>query len=152
LLEITKATLKDIAEMQALVRPEIEKGVILERGNDEVANTIRSYIVAREDGVIVGFCALYIYNEELGEIRSLIVKESHQRRGIGKKIVEEALKEAKYFGLKKVLALTYKKAFFESLGFVELAKEEIPDQKVWLDCIKCKHFPVCDEISLIKAI
>ncbi len=138
--------------MQALVRPEVEGGIILERSEDEIANAIRSYVIARDDDEIVGFCALYIFDSALGEIRSLIIKQSYRGKGIGRQIVEYALQEAKELGLKRVLALTYQRDFFLRLGFVEVPKEEIPDQKVWVDCIKCKHFPICDEISLIKTI
>ena len=45
-----------------------------------------------------------------------------------------------------------KKEFFEKNGFVEIPKENIPEHKIWADCIKCKHFPICNEISLIKTI
>jgi amino-acid N-acetyltransferase len=48
------------------------------------------------------------------------------------------------------LTLTYQKEFFEKLGFVEIPKESIPDKKIWADCIKCKFFPNCNEIALIK--
>ena len=33
----------------------------------------------------------------------------------------------------------------------EQVKENIfkIDTKIWADCIKCKHFPICNEVSLI---
>jgi len=46
------------------------------------------------------------------------------------------------------LVLTYRQRLFENFGFNVIAKETIPDTKIWLDCIKCKHFPICDEIAL----
>ena len=33
---------------------------------------------------------------------------------------------------------------------VEIQKELLPEHKIWADCIKCKHFPICNEVSLIK--
>ena len=152
MIEITKATLNDVAEMQNLVRPEVVNGIILPRSDDEVANTIRSYIVAREDGKIVGFCALYIFDTSLGEIRSLIVHSDFRGKGIGEQIITQTLKEGKELGLSRILALTYKREFFKKLGFIEVQKEEIPDQKIWMDCIKCKHFPICDEIAMTRAL
>ena len=41
-----KANLSNIAEMQKLIFPEVESGVILARNEDEVATNIRSYILA----------------------------------------------------------------------------------------------------------
>ena len=138
--------------MQKLVIPEVEAGVILARSSDEIATNIRSYILAREDGEIVGFCALHIHTPTLAEIRSLIVKESKRGMGIGQSLIDKAMQEAKILGLKKVLTLTYKQSFFEKLGFIEIPKESIPEHKIWADCIKCKHFPICNEVSLIKTL
>lgn len=151
-VELTKANLSDIENMQKLVIPEVEAGVILARSSDEIATNIRSYILAREDGEIVGFCALHIHTPTLAEIRSLIVKESKRGMGIGQSLIDKAMQEAKILGLKKVLTLTYKQSFFEKLGFIEIPKESIPEHKIWADCIKCKHFPICNEVSLIKTL
>jgi len=149
-IEIKKPTLKEVEAMRNLLRPEVERGVILERTADEIANAIRSYNVAWEEGEIVGFCALHIHSPSLAEIRSLIVKESHRGRGIATSIIEVSLKEALGLGVKEVLVLTYQRTLFEKLGFVEVSKEAIPDHKIWTDCIKCKYFPICEEIALIK--
>lgn len=151
-IDITKATLSDICTMQELVSPEIESGVILTRSDDELATNIRSYILAKCNNELVGFCALHIHTSSLAEIRSLIVKEEYRGQKIGEKIIEQAMDDAKSIGLQKVLSLTYKQSFFEKLGFVEIPKESLPEHKIWADCIKCKHFPICNEVSLIKTI
>jgi len=39
--------------------------------------------------------------------------------------------------------------FFKRLKFEEIPKESIPEHKIWTDCIKCIHFPLCNETSLI---
>jgi len=149
-IEYIKAKLSDIPKMQELVQPEVDSGVILARNEDEIATNIRSYILALLDGELVGFTALHLHTSYLGEIRSLIVKEGLRGRKIGENLVLKALDEAKFLGLQRVLSLTYRQAFFERLGFVEIPKESIPEHKIWADCIKCKHFPVCNEVSLIK--
>jgi len=151
-IELTKARLSDIENMQKLVIPEVEAGVILARSSDEIATNIRSYILAKEDGEILGFCALHIHTPALAEIRSLVVKEGRRGMGIGQSLIANAIEEARMLGLQKVLSLTYKQSFFEKLGFVEIPKESLPEHKIWADCIKCKHFPVCNEVSLIKTL
>jgi len=151
-IEFKKASLKDIADMQKLIQPEVESGIILARTNDEIATNIRSYILAYLEDNLVGFCALHIHTASLAEIRSLIVKESVRGQKVGENLVKKSLEEAKKLSLKKVLSLTYKQSFFERLDFVEIPKESIPEHKIWADCIKCKHFPVCNEVSLIKTL
>lgn len=149
-VNLRKATLEDINSMQALVAPEVESGVILERNSDEIATNIRSYILAYKDHTLIGFCALHIHTSYLAEVRSLIVKDGFRGEKIGEQLVLKSLDEGRDLGLQRVLCLTYKQSFFERLGFVEIPKESIPEHKIWADCIKCKYFPVCNEVSLIK--
>ncbi|MBD3798625.1 N-acetyltransferase [Sulfuricurvum sp.] len=147
-----KPTLHDIPAMQQLVAPEIESGVILPRSNDEIATNIRSYFLAFDDEKPIGFVALHIHSPLLAELRSMIINQSYRGQNIGSTLVEIACEEGRKLGLKEVLALTYQQRFFERLGFVEIPKESIPEHKIWADCIKCKHFPVCNEVSLIKTL
>jgi len=152
MIEFAKPTLLDIPDMQNLVKQEVESGVILFRDANEMANTIRSYTIARENGELIGFAALHIYSPEIAEVRSLVVKDGYRGKGIGRGLIVELEAEAKRLGLLRILTLTYQKEFFQNNGFVEIPKEEIPEHKIWADCIKCKHFPICNEISLIKTI
>jgi len=147
-----KPTLHDIPAMQLLVAPEIESGVILPRSNDEIATNIRSYFLAMDSEKLVGFVALHIHSPSLAELRSMIIDTDYRGRNIGSTLVENACEEGRRLGLKEVLALTYQQRFFERLGFIEIPKESIPEHKIWADCIKCKHFPVCNEVSLIKTL
>ncbi|WP_297431172.1 N-acetyltransferase [Sulfurimonas sp.] len=151
-IKFLKPKLSNIEEMQELIYPEVENGVILERNSDEVATNIRSYTLAYVGAELVGFAALHIHTIELGEIRSLIIKDGFRGQKIGEKLVNHTLKEGEELGLKRVLSLTYKQSFFERLGFVEIPKESLPEHKIWADCIKCKHFPICNEVSLIKEL
>lgn len=149
-IEYRKATLRDIPKMEDLVLPEVVSGIILERSPDEMATNIRSYTLALSDNLLVGFCALHIHTSSLAEIRSLIVDENFRGQRIGENLINKCIDEAKELGLQKLLSLTYKQSFFENLGFMEINKESLPEHKIWADCIKCKHFPVCNEVSLIK--
>ena len=136
LVEYKTAKLKDIKAMQEMVADEVKKGIIL----------------PRSDSKIVGYASLHIYSIELAEIRSLVVSKNLRANGIGSNLVKILLKDAKFQDIKKVFALTYADKFFKKLGFVEISKEELPDQKIWADCIKCKQFPVCNEIAVINTL
>jgi len=149
---IIKPTLKDIHLIQKLLKSFIEDGIILKRDDDEIATNIRSYVAIKEKNSIIALGALHIYSINLAEIRSLVVAPNHQKKGLGKKIINQLETEAKHLGITQLLTLTYQKEFFEKLDFVEIPKEKVPDHKVWSDCIKCPHFPNCNEISLIKTI
>ena len=150
MVKLVKAKLYDIPAMGNLVVQEVEDGIILQRSEDEVATNIRSYILAKDGDKIVGYGALHIHSMRLAEIRSLIVDTNYRGQNIGKDIVNFAISEAKELGVsEEVLVLTYLADFFKKIGFIEIPKESIPEHKIWADCIKCIHFPVCNEISLV---
>ena len=148
-LKIKKPTLKNILDIKSVLKPYVEEGIILNRDDDEIATNIRSYQLIYDGKKPVGVGALHIFSPFLGEIRSLAVDKNYHSKGIGKKLVKSLLDEAKKLELKEVLVLTYKKEFFEKVGFIEIEKEAIPDKKIWADCIKCKFFPNCNETALI---
>ena len=144
-----KPTVADITKMQDIVREEVDKGKILLRTEDEMATTIRSYTVVEVDGKMAGFTATHIHSPRLAEVRSLVVSKDFRGLKLGKQLVEACIKEAKEYGIKQLLSLTYEQGFFESCGFRVISKEEIPEHKIWADCIRCKHFPICDEIAMV---
>ena len=153
MIVLVKATLSDISQMQSLVRKEVKEGIILNRTDDEIATHIRSYVLAKEGDKIVGYTALHVHSKRLAEIRSLIVDKNYRGQKIGQKMVAFTLKEASEIGIEEdVLVLTYLPIFFEKLGFIEINKEQIPEHKIWADCIKCIHFPVCNEVALVYKV
>lgn len=150
MIELVKAKLSDIPAMQALVVSEVKDGIILDRTEDEVATNIRSYVLAKDGDKLVGYTALHIHSRRLAEIRSLIVDEAYRGQNIGQRMVQFTLDEAKAIGVEEdVLVLTYLPQFFLKLNFKEINKEVIPEHKIWADCIKCIHFPICNEVALV---
>lgn len=150
MIELVKAKLSDIPAMQELVKSEVQEGIILNRTEDEVATNIRSYVLAKEGEKLVGYTALHIHSSRLAEIRSLIVDESYRGQKVGQRMIAFTLDEAKALGVEEdVLVLTYLPLFFQKLDFKEINKEVIPEHKIWADCIKCIHFPVCNEVALV---
>lgn len=151
-MKTIKPILKNIIDIEEIVKPYVDEGIILNRDEDEIAMNIRSYQMFYDKNIPVAVGALHIFSPFLGEIRSLAVKREYQGKRIGKKLVLSLLDEAKNLGLKEVLVLTYQQKFFEKLGFRVIAKEAVPEKKIWADCIKCKFFPNCNEIALIISL
>ncbi len=144
---IRKATVKDAKDIFNILQIYAVKGILLPRSLNSIYENIRDFFVYEEDGKIIGISSLHIYWEDLAEIKSLAVLEEYQHKGIGKKLVEECIKDAKELGVKKVFALTYVPEFFEKLGFKVSEKSEFP-QKVWTECIHCVKFNDCKEVPV----
>ena len=145
---VRRATLADVEEMHALINHFAGEGLMLPKSRNKLYQNIRDFFVAEKGATFAGCCALHIIWSDLGEIRSLAVKEEYQSNGVGRRLAEAALLDAQALRLPRVFALTYQKAFFERLGFVEVEKATMP-QKVWGECMDCPKFPNCDETAMI---
>ncbi len=146
-MSIRKARLSDSEAIHKLVNYYAKKGLMLARSRSSIYENIRNYSVMEIDGEVVGIGALSILWLDLAEIRTLAVKESLSGQGIGKKLVEHFIQEAKDLGLNKVFTLTYKTEFFQKCGFNVISKDHMP-HKIWKDCLNCPKFPNCDEVLM----
>jgi len=144
---IRHARIPDARDIHQLLLIYAKDGQLLGRSLADIYETIRDFYVYEEAGKVLGVGALEICWEDLAEVRSLAVAPGQQGKGIGKKIVESCLDEARALGIKRVFALTYQPDFFKRLGFSDIEKAELP-QKIWGACLKCVKFPDCDEIAL----
>ena len=150
-VKVRKAVIADARKIKELLSHYAGEGKLLDRSLLNIYENIRNFFVAECEGKVLGCCCLHICWEDLGEIRSLAVKEENKGKGIGKELVEECLEEAKHLGLKKVFTLTYVPDFFKKFSFENIGKEALP-HKIWSDCINCPKFPDCDETALVKEI
>jgi amino-acid N-acetyltransferase len=145
---IRKAQIADVKEIQKLLMTFANRGDMLSRSLSELYESLRDFYVIEEGGVLLGAAALHIVWEDLAEVRSVAVTEDAGRKGIGSRLVQACIAEAREIGLKRIFCLTYKPDFFAKHGFLLVDKAELP-HKVWGDCIKCPKFPDCDENAMI---
>ena len=99
---IRKASLTDSETIYDLVNYYANKGLMLSRSRSSIYEYIRNYSVMEINGQVVGIGALSIFWSDLAEIRTLAVKKSFLRQGIGKKLVEHFIEEAKELGIKNI--------------------------------------------------
>lgn len=147
-MKVEKAKISDAHQMHEMVNEFANRSEMLPRALSEIYEDIRDYFVIRNDNREVIACvALHINWEDLAEIRTLAVDESMHDKGLGSLLIKACLDEAKELGIKKVFCLTYKPAFFEKNGFIQVDKMDLP-RKVWSECFRCPKFPDCDEVAL----
>ncbi len=147
---VRKARIADVPAVAALVKMFADQNLLLPRSEAALYPALRDFhVAAAVDGAVVGCCALAIIAKDLAEVRTLAVSTELQGVGIGKRLVEATLVEARELHLERVFALTRAPGFFERLGFARTDMKSLP-QKVWKDCIHCPLFPDCDEIALIR--
>lgn len=145
---LRNANLEDVKKIQELINYYANQDEMLPRSISELYENIKDFFVYVEKGRICGCGALHICWENLAEIKSLAVAKSKWGRGIGRRLVEACVKEAKRLKIKKIFVLTYKPDYFKKFGFKRVPKSRLP-HKAWGECINCPKFPNCDEVALI---
>lgn len=146
--KVEKARINDVTQIHKLINGFADKGQMLARPLSELYESIRDFVVVREDGQVIGCAALHVSWSDLAEIRSVAVAEEYQGKGIGGMLVNACVKEAETLGIKTVFCFTYRPHFFKQQKFADIDKAELP-RKVWTDCFRCPKFPNCDETALV---
>ena len=141
--------MRDAKAVQRLINTYAQEGKLLPRSLSDIYDYLRDFFIYKEQNHdVVGVCALHICWEDLAEIRSLAVATQERKKGIGMKLVEACLEEARQLGITRVFLLTYIPPYFERAGFRLVEKSTLP-HKIWADCIRCVKFPDCDETAMI---
>lgn len=146
-----KAVIADAPAICELVNAAARDGGVLPRTLGEVYEALREFHVLEDDAGVSGCVALHIDTADLAEVRSLVVRPDGRGRGVGRRLVEACLAEARRLGVARVYALTRSVDYFRKFGFEEFDKHELPN-KVFRDCVRCPLFPDCDEVAMIRAV
>ena len=121
---------------------------MLARSLSEIYENVRDFFVVRDGDRVIGCAALHVSWADLVEVKSVAVAEDSRQHGIGTRLVEACLSEARQLAVPSVFCLTYRTGFFERFGFKQIDKMELP-RKIWTECYRCPKFPDCDEVALI---
>jgi amino-acid N-acetyltransferase len=145
---VRPARIGDMRDVEPLINGFARNRLMLAKSYDQLARLFREFVVAIDQhGNVIGCAALRVYNETLAEVASVAVHERAHGLGIGRRLVERIVEDARDLGLKVVFALTLQEMFFHRLGFTTVAKEMFP-LKVWADCRSCPKLHACDEIAV----
>jgi amino-acid N-acetyltransferase len=148
MINVRRARLADIPRMMPLLDRYAQQAEILPRSEEDLYRSIREWVVAESEIKIVGMGSLLIMDRNLAEIRSLVIDPTCQGQGIGRRLVDLLLAEARSLELTRIFALTRQPGFFLKLGF-ELTRIEKLPRKVRRDCVFCPKFHACDEVAVL---
>jgi amino-acid N-acetyltransferase len=112
----------DIPAILALIHQNNDR--LLERSSEEIQALLPAFWVAEEEGEVVGCCCLEIYSRKIAEVRSLVVREDRRHHGLGRRLVQEAVNEARRREIREILTVTSEVGFFASLHFRPVLNEK----------------------------
>jgi amino-acid N-acetyltransferase len=148
---LRKARIGDVKTMHRMINISTGREEMLSRSLMDIYGSLRDFFVYYDEQrqEIDGICAMSVIWENLAEVRSLYVEEGQRGRGLGRNLVDACVSEAITLGLYRILALTYKKDFFQHLGFMVVDRSSL-SEKIWSDCFRCSKYPdYCDEVAMV---
>ncbi|MGA2974755.1 MAG: amino-acid N-acetyltransferase [Spirochaetia bacterium] len=127
---IRPMTLNDISDVLRIMRPFVERGILLPRTEAQLEETLQDFIVFEVDDSVHACAALHEFPERLGEIAGIAVDEHFLHLGVGPKLVDFLCERARRRNLSAVFVLTTQTAdWFLKLGFAEADPAALPEKK-----------------------
>ncbi len=125
---------EDIPAVLSLIRPFVQKKILLPRTKQSLEAQCDDYIVYELDGAVRACAALHIYGRSQAEIASVAVDETCAHIGLGPKMISYLLDKARTISIESVFILTTQTAdWFEKLGFKADSIDSLPEErrKIW---------------------
>ncbi len=150
---VRRARTSDVQQMQALLEPYVDERILLGKELVTLYESVQQFRVAVDDasGALLGFGALHVFWEDLGEVRTLAVDRARQGSGIGTAILEALMADARELGLSRLFCLTFEVEFFRRHGFeviAEASSEKIIGSEVFYELVRSPDEGIAEFLEL----
>lgn len=125
------ARINDVQTISGILREQFPEGLVVSRTMAYIQQHIEDFLVFCIDEEIAGCCELIDFPEAAAaEIGSLAVARIHRNQGIGRDLVQSAVREAHARNHRTLFALTTSSSqVFLHCGFQLCAAEALPEKK-----------------------
>lgn len=147
---LRRARTADVPAMQRLMEPLVERRILLGKELVTLYEAIQEFRVAVDEaGELVGFGALHVFWEDLGEVRTLAVSDTWRGRGVGHGILDTLENEARDLGLSRLFCLTFEISFFQRHGYEEIGEGIVPPD-VYAELVRSPDEGVAEFLDLAR--
>ena len=144
---VRRARTADIRSIREIVRPHAESRVLVSKDAVTYYESVQQFRVAELDGQVVGFGALHVMWEDLAEVRTLAVQPEAKGHGVGSRLLEALLEDARELGVERVFCLTFEVDFFARHGF-EVIEGQAVDPEVYAELVRSYDEGVAEFLDL----
>jgi amino-acid N-acetyltransferase len=147
MIEVRPARTSDIRGIHKLIANFATDGRMLQKETVTLYESVQEFMVAVEDGQVVGCGALHVLWEDLAEVRSVAISENLRGKGIGNQILERIIDRARELGLARIFCLTFETKFFGRHGFEEIQGTPV-EPEVYAQLLKSYDSGVAEFLDL----
>jgi amino-acid N-acetyltransferase len=141
----------DGAAIHALISANVAAGHLLPRSLEDVEAHVSRFIVAIEEGLVIGCAELAPLSDAVAEVRSLVVSGAHRGRRTGTSIVSALADRGRDLGFATLCAFTHQPSHFVRMGFSLVPHVWMPE-KIAHDCVTCSQFRRCGQYAVALAL
>lgn len=145
---VRPARTQDVRAIHGLLDPLVERRILLGKEIVALYEAVQEFVVAEVDGEVIGCGALHVMWKNLGEIRTLLIREDWLRRGIGGRMVELLEDRARDLGLKRLFCLTFEVEFFSRHGFETVGERQVVSDEVYAQLLRSPDAGVAEFLDL----
>ena len=144
---VRPARAADIRVIREIVRPLAESRVLVSKDAVTYYEALQEFRVAELDGIVVGCGALHVMWEDLAEIRTLAVRPEAKGSGVGGRLLDALVEDARALGLSRLFCLTFEVDFFARHGF-EVIEGQAVDPAVYAELVRSYDEGVAEFLDL----
>src|SRR5262245_10118454 len=148
---IRTASARDADAIHELIDEHLTEGHLLPRALGEILVHAHRFVVAAQDGEVLGCAELAPLSHAVAEVRSMVVTREARGSGVGRRIVNELVRRATVAGFDKLCAFTHSPAYFVHLGFSIVPHAWLPE-KIVIDCHTCSQFRRCGQYAVVRSL
>jgi amino-acid N-acetyltransferase len=150
-IALRQAEASDAPAIHALIASNLQAGHLLPRSLDDIEMHAGRFVVAVDDGRVVGCGELARLSDHVAEVRSLVVDEASRGKRLGVALVTAIADRARARGFLTLSAFTHQPSHFVRLGFSIVPHAWVPE-KIAHDCAGCALFRRCGQYAVSLAL
>jgi len=151
MIQLRAGIAADAAAIHGLITSNLSLGHLLPRTFEDVESHAERFIVAEQNGAVIGCAELAPLSPEVGEVRSLVVDELSRGQRVGLRIVTALADRARDLGYNTLCAFTHEPVHFIRHGFSIVPHQWVPE-KIAHDCVSCGLFRRCGQYAVTLSL
>lgn len=151
-VRIRPARTTDVTTMVDLMAPLVERRILLGKDLVDLYAAVPEFMVAvDEHDRVIGYGAVHVMWERLGEVRTLGVDESVIGKGVGHLLLDALEQRALDLGLSQLFCLTFEVDFFSKHGFEPVEEnEQLVATEVYAELVRSHDEHVAEFLDLAR--
>lgn len=151
-VRVRPARTQDVSAIAQLMQPLVDRRILLGKELVDLYSSVPEFMVAVDANEnVIGYGAVHVMWEGLGEVRSLGVSEDWLGTGVGHTLLEALESHARELGLRQLFCLTFEVDFFSHQGFEVISEDtQLVAAEVYAELLRSHDEGIAEFLNLAR--